>query len=499
MCRCIPLCPELGLRQLPTRLLLTPLVPLAHLALTLEVGWLPSKPCATPENHSKLTLMQPQMLTTLCSTREVLAPARLLAQVRTSIESGRERCNAESSKLTPVTPLIVGMVLDWPQQGVYTSNIALWDQVLFQNANYVTTIIPNFRAFLQWFLSSGTPSASDGTTVCGQGAEVSTPDVAGDQPLPVSDDLIVEDSGTADATTGLFELTATIAPAVSQMLVEYGIDLSTPLKPVLEEKGFTPTDDEYLYLLGGDVAGAYDGNTFKASWDQNFYFLNITGSTTYEALYVFDLGDGSRKIPAMYFPEENREDVAGLQFMDFLQFDFDYWIEQGARFSFVQFSVNETEGRINDNLSLFISNAAGVFTEQPRSAGGYLIPIVYVDAFIQGRELTTLPGGFNQTVIPWTETLGYYVLKTPALNIFNVIPSTDAVVINMYAYDHGNATRKPDVRRYDVKRERGALPGSLALETTDPAAGAGASAATPWLNPRVGFAAGLGVFLYGLF
>jgi hypothetical protein len=390
------------------------------------------------------------------------------------------------------------MEITWPQQGVYVSQTALWNQALFQNGNYITTILPNFRAFLEWFLSSGTPSGGDGTSVCGQGAELPTADAAGDQLPSPSGDLIVDDSGTVNSATGLFELSATIAPAVSQMLVEYGIDLSTPLKPVLEEKGRTPTDDEYLYLLGGDVAGAYDGNTYKASWDQNFYFLNISGTDTFEALYVFDQGDGSRKIPAMYFPEENREDVAGLQFMDFLFFNFDYWIEQGARFSFVQFSVNETEGRINDNLSLFTSNAAGVYTEQPRSAGGYLIPIVYIDAFIQGRQLTKLPGGFNQTVIPWTETVSYNVLKTPALNIFNVIPSTDAVVINMYAYDHGNATRKPDVRRYDVKRERSALPGSLALETADEAAGAGASAAPRWLSYRVGFTAGMGFFLSGL-
>ena len=373
---------------------------------------------------------------------------------------------------------MAGMEITWPRQEVYAANTALWDQVLFENANYVTQIIPNFREFLQWFLSSGTPSGGDGTSVCGNGAEVIRE--VGDE---ASNNLIIEDSGTTDSTTGLFALTATIAPAVSMMLVEYGIDLSTPLKPVLEEKGYTPTDDEYLYLLGGDVPGEYEGNTFKASWDQNFYFLNITGSSTYEALYVFDQGDGSKKIPAMYFPEANKENVAGLQFLDFLFFDFDHWIAQGARYSFLQFSVNETEGRVNDNLSLFISNAAGVFAEQPRSAGGYLIPIVYIDAKIQGRELTKLPGGFNQTVIPWTETLGYNVLKTPALNIFNVIPSTDAIVVNMYAYDNGNATRQPDVRRYDVKRERGTHPGSLAIDMTAPTAGTGVSAAHSTLRP----------------
>jgi len=302
----------------------------------------------------------------------------------------------------------------------------------------------------------------------------------------------------------MFEIRATISPDVSQMLVEYGIDLSTPLKPVLEEKGYEPQDDEYLYLLGGDVAGTYTGATYEANWDQNFYFLNISGTNQFEAIYVFDQGDGSRKIPAMYFPEENREDVANLQFLDYLFFDFDGWIERGARFSFLKFSVDEAVGRINDNLSLFISNSAGVFAEQRREEGGLLIPLVYIDALIQGRRLNTLPGGFNQTVISWSENLDYNILTTPYDNIFNVIPSTDAVVVNMYAYNHGDPDQEPEVRRYDVRRDRGALAGSLQLDPeadTPPPPGpveSSSSSTSACMTAAVSLVAGLGVLLFGL-
>ena len=75
--------------------------------------------------------------------------------------------------------------------------------------------------------------------------------------------------------------------------------------------------------------------------------------------------------------------MANLQFLDYLFFDFDFWIEKGARFSFLKFSEDEAEGRVNDNLSLFISNAAGVFAEQPRSAGGLMIPLV--SRFLRSR------------------------------------------------------------------------------------------------------------------
>lgn len=279
------------------------------------------------------------------------------------------------------------------------------------------------------------------------------------------------------------------------MLVEYGIDLSTPLKPVLESKGYQPTDDEYLYLLGGDVAGNYAGARYSADWNKQFYFLNITGTNTFEALYVFDQGDGSRKVPAMYFPEANREDVANLQFLDYLFFDFDGWIKKGARFSFLKFSEDEASGRINDNLSLFVSNQAGVFAEQPRSAGGLMIPLVYIDAYIQGRKLNTLPGGFNQTVISWSENLDYNILTTPADRIFDVIPSTDAIVVNMYAFNHGDPLADPDVRYYDVRRERGQLTDGFQIQPDTSDTESTSSAASTSLTAGLTALAGLSLVL----
>lgn len=264
--------------------------------------------------------------------------------------------------------------------------------------------------------------------------------------------MIISDSGTKDDDTNFFHITAELGQDVSQVMVEYGLDLSTPLKPVLIERGQVPRDDDYLYLLGGDVAGNYDGSRYSASWDQNFYFLNITGTKTFEALYTFDQGDGSKKVPAMYFPPDKRKEVANLGFLDFLFFDFEKWVDEGARFSFLMFSVDEAEGRINDNLSLYTANLQGAFSEQPRSAGGLLIPLIYIDAFIQGRKLTTLPGGFNQTVIEWDNNLKYNILTVNASRIFQVIPNADACVINMYAFDHSKPNKKPDARYYDVIR-----------------------------------------------
>lgn len=134
-------------------------------------------------------------------------------------------------------------------------------------------------------------------------------------------------------------------------------------------------------------------------------------------------------------------------------FDFDFWVEQGARYSFLTFSTDDAIGRINDNLALFTSNGDNGFAELPKEDGGMIMPIIYIDAFIQERKLDILPGGFNQTVIEWNPSLHYNVLTTNASRIFEVIPGTDAVVMNVYAYNHGDPSREPEARYYDVIRE----------------------------------------------
>lgn len=143
------------------------------------------------------------------------------------------------------------------------------------------------------------------------------------------------------------------------------------------------------------------------------------------------------------------------------------WRDAGASYGFLKFSVDEADGRVNDNLALYVPNAAGNLAEQPREAGGLILPLVQIDASVDGRTLSTLPGGFNQTVISWSPELNYNVLTTPARNIFDVIPSAGNVVMAMYALNNGNADVEPDVRFYDVTLSKEAateVPAAIATE-----------------------------------
>lgn len=357
-----------------------------------------------------------------------------------------------ASGVGPGTSAGTGMHITWPHTGEFNENQDIWNQVLFDNEKYRTAIMPRYRALLQWFLVSSKPHSNpQGTSIC-------SVSMASDTTVAVDPNaLIVSATAEEDTDTGGFRVETKISADVTQVWVEYGIDLTTPLRPFLRDKGYAPRDDEFLFLLGGDVIGDYNGSIFLADWDQKFYFLNITSSETneergFEALYVYDEGDGSKKVPAMYFPDDKREDVAGLGLLDYLFFDPEFWERNGGRFSFLKFSVDEAVGRINNNLNLFVSDEDNGFAEKPREAGGMIIPLIYVDAFIQGQSISTLPGGFNQTVIEWKTDLSYNLLTTHADRVFSVVPSTDAVILNVYAFNHGDPEAKPESRSYDVIR-----------------------------------------------
>jgi Clostripain family len=358
-----------------------------------------------------------------------------------------------------------GMHLDWPIQSEYQANKALWEQILFQNPSYATSIAPNFQAFLEWFLLSSVPDGVSRDSVCRQNAEAES-----NIQLPEEQtSLFLVASGTVDAPAGMFHIFANISLDASEISVQYGINLTTPLKEELVKREFEPDPKEYLFLLGGDVVGRYEQNTFAASWDTNFYFLNITGSNAFEALYVKDQGDGSKTVPVMFFPDDKREDISKLQFLDYLFFDFDFWIENGAQYGFLKFSVDEAIGRVNDNLALFVSNAAGVFTEYPRSGRGLLLPLIQVDAYVQGRNLTSLPGGFNQTVIEWSENLAYNILTTPIRNIFKQVETADAVVVTMTAFKYGDEQSLPEAKTYSITAaEAGTITSNVATDPPTP-------------------------------
>lgn len=355
----------------------------------------------------------------------------------------------------PGTAPATGMHFVWPSQKAYKANTHFWDAILFERAAYVTAIAPNLLSFLQYYLASSEPdvkpSSPVATTRAGDAASIcfsnASPSAKPDKP----DGLLY--NSTIDIQQTSVTVSTGIGVSVSYVEFEYGLDLTTPLKSMLEEKGYTATPEDSLYLQGGDVLGTYRDSEFFAAWNRDFYFLNITGASSYEALYAIDNGGGSKSVPVLYFPESQREAVSKLQFLDFLFFDFKYWTGVGAKYGFLSFSVSKGTREVNDNLSLFtsVSEQQG-FQETPRSSQGLMIPLVYVKGFIHGRSIDRLPGGFNQTIINWREDIDYNIIAVRDERIFLTVPDADAVVVSLRGYDFSNGQNPPENKTFDIIR-----------------------------------------------
>merc|ERR1712113_1149687 len=239
---------------------------------------------------------------------------------------------------------------------------------------------------------------------------------------------------------GMVRFGTNISLGCDSINIEYGVDLTTPLGPFLTNLGLESSPDDYLYLYGGDVLGTFAADDsyddYTAVWDREFYFLTI-GSDSFEAMYVFDHKNGYKSSPVLYIPEGNQDKLATVQLLDFLFWSLNDWkSEVGARYGFLTFSRNPTSDIIDQNLVLYANNKNGdAFYEVPKNFGGYILPIVYVNAVISTYDLGFLPGGFNQTILPWSETTNYQIISRTDQRVLEVT-GADAVIADITAVDN---------------------------------------------------------------
>ena len=126
----------------------------------------------------------------------------------------------ETNGVGPGSAAGTGMHLTWPHKGEFQGNKALWQTILFSNQNYATYSAPRFMDFLSYFLNANTPSSSGGTSICNQPAQTSTP--------PNPNDLLWDTKTDIQSTS--VTMSAEMAPRVDQVVVEYSVDFSSPLK-----------------------------------------------------------------------------------------------------------------------------------------------------------------------------------------------------------------------------------------------------------------------------
>jgi len=148
-------------------------------------------------------------------------------------------------------------------------------------------------------------------------------------------------------------------------------------------------------------------------------------------VYVDDEGNGAKSIPVLYFPSDIPEDIQSK--LAGLALTFEEALEAGAVEGSLSFSIQPCQGTINDNLALYALGGAGL-AEQPRSAGGFVVPVVYVYGIVYGKEREYYLGGFNGTSFAWSED--YNMTVTP-MDIDDVLTtySLDTAILEVHAVD----------------------------------------------------------------
>lgn len=277
-------------------------------------------------------------------------------------------------------------------------------EYLFGDPSYSTTAAPEWLNFLKTFYAAGTPP-SGGTSVC---PSSSTPDDA-----PEDSDALLINPTFSDFIDGTHQVDAEVARSVTEVTVEYGGDAT----PLLEILGFVPEEGDSLYYYSGDLLGQYDGSKYSATWDRSFWIMESETTGFQEAVYVYDMSEGSKEAEVLYFPPSvniTLDDVLALSFISPIE----EAIDMGAQYGYIAFSENNANDiGIVTTIALYTDAGDGTsYSEVPLFAGGQVVPIVQCDGVANGFDIFTLIGGFSPTIYDWDPNNPLAMKKIDALD-----------------------------------------------------------------------------------
>lgn len=359
------------------------------------------------------------------------------------------------------TPTGTGMAILWPLRAKYNQEFF---EYLFADVRYATASAPNFQLFLKELLTGTAPTMSGNACQISLQSE-KVPENPGQLLLEPSLAIAGARRRLASAVT----IATDVAITSDYVQIGYGMnfDVSSSrmrkLRQVAQRnskhssQGFrtqshgnnrgiggrrlaNPTrrtqEEDFLILFGGDVLGSYSGPTYSATWDRRFYLINDIATGALEDVYAFDDGEGAKTIPVMYFPSGTTAATL-TNIPDTVEAT---KIQLGGQSGFLSFSVNDDGVPLN-NLILFTASGLDnqTYSETPTSAGGFIAPIVYVEAIFDGKFFDVLVGGFNSTVLPWNEESTLRMSTITDQEYADIFDVTDdpvgPVLIDVVAYD----------------------------------------------------------------
>ncbi|CAB9497801.1 peptidase C11 clostripain [Seminavis robusta] len=385
----------------------------------------------------------------------------------------------------PGTPQGTGMHIMWPLPSVYKQKKRIFDGYLFENGD-VVDLPPEWLDFMTTYLNKKAPSSSassaSGNGVCGSstsaGTETSTTTVTTTDTVDTVDNF-----GAATDETGP-EPSLLINPSVQDtgkeviiqseitsntdiVNVEVGIDSSAlynrrqlktisagqkrkpprqsalldqlrPHRHKNKRRFLQSSGDDYFYLYLATVAGTYNQSQFSAVWDRQFVFLGDKANQDHMPVYVYDEGsNGAKSVPVMYFPPQvqlTRDDIP-------IGTTLEEAVELGGTFGSLKFGYNSSTGELTTAFSLMTNNLQGsndgnsTISETLPSAGGQVVPILFLQGRVDGYDYDMFLGGFDRTILRWSDDNPLEITLVSAKRYLDVIPRVNTLLVHLTATD----------------------------------------------------------------
>jgi hypothetical protein len=152
--------------------------------------------------------------------------------------------------------------------------------------------------------------------------------------------------------------------------------------------------------------------------------------------YVYDLGEGIKEAPVLYFSSDYSITSDYVEFVDM-----DDALANGGQYGYLSFSTNGTDAV--SSLSLFaLADSGNSIAEVSKTYGGQIVPIVYCSGMVDGIEFTELLGGFESSWFYWDDSL---TIEPVDASLYFDEELTAGVqlqyqIIDMEAYDQVSST-----------------------------------------------------------
>ncbi len=342
---------------------------------------------------------------------------------------------------------LTGMHVFFPTKTGYREQ----SEYLFGNPSFATTVAPEWLRFLKTFYTIGTPS-NDGTSVCGSSStpSSSTPDSA---PANANPNALLINPTVSDFSGGIHQIDMEVARSVTFVSIEYGTEVTSLFGrrrrlsvmrnttsvaaqgnratshrrydrrgrgriENLQEKRRVEEEGDFVYLFSGDVLGEYEGSKYSATWDRSFW--TVRSQTQFnEAIYVYDMSEGSREAEVVYFPPSTDVTEEDLLYMASIEDALD----MGAQYGYLSFSeTNANNIGIVTTVALYTDSGEGrSYSEVPLAAGGRVVPIAQCEGTFDGFAINYLIGGFGYSIFDWDPNNSIEMQKVDAVEFVDFI------------------------------------------------------------------------------